>query len=41
MLDVADVRRELKTIIEHTFNLDGQPLPGNKSSHYCSYSKPK
>ena len=32
---IEAIRRELKTIVEHTFNLDGQPLPGNKSSHYC------
>ena len=30
---IEAVRRELKTIIEYTFNLDGQPLPGNKSPH--------
>ena len=27
---IEATRRELKTITEHTFNLDGQPLPGEQ-----------
>ena len=27
---IEAIRRELKSIVEHTFNLDGQPLPGEQ-----------